>query len=485
MTGAGDAWVRAVARYGSHVFLRASDRDWTYAEFDDWARVVAARLSTRGVRAGTRVALVLDANPGHLATLAALTRLGAVAVPFDPALPPVELAELLVRSGAGVVVTEGDGTTEPPTPGDSRAPAKPVRVGADDPWAVLYTSGSTSRPRGVVVPQRAFAVTGAALADAHGYTAADTVLCALPLHHASATLMGWAPATTVGAAFTLTGRFSVSRFWDLVRARNATVTIVVPTIAELLLAAPPSPADRDHPLRLLVTHYDVPAFHHRFGTEVRTLWGMTETSGLGLTTRPGESTTDGSIGGPYPPDARVRVVGQDGADVMPGAVGELWFAHPAVMTGYDGEPPANGGIVSGDLVRELPGGGYAYVGRAKAVIKRGGENISAHELERVAAGYPGVREVVVVSVPDPVFVEEACAVVVWADGPDPVGLRAYCAARLAAWKVPRYVATWDAALPKLASLKVDRRAVRAGLDLTAADDRGPRTRNRTEEDADV
>lgn len=485
MTGAGRVWATAVARHGRRVFLRAGDRDWTYAEFDDWARVVAARLTARGVLAGTRVALVLGATPGHLATLVALSRLGAVAVPFDPALPPAELTDLLARSGASVVVTEEGGT---PVPGEDRAPAEPARVDPDDPWAVLFTSGSTSRPRGVVVPQRAFAVTGAALADAHAYTAADTVLCALPLHHASATLMSWAPATAVGAALTLTGRFSVSRFWDLVRARHATVTIVVPTIAELLLAAPPAPGDRDHPLRLLVTHYDLPAFHRRFGTEVRTLWGMTETSGLGLTTRAGEPTADGAVGTPYPPDARVRIVGQGGDDVPPGEAGELWFAHPAVMTGYDGEPPPSGGwVVSGDLVRKLPGGGYAYVGRAKTVIKRGGENISAHELERVAAGYAGVREVVVVSVPDPVFVEEACAVVVWADGPDPAGLRAHCAAQLAAWKVPRYVATWDAALPKLASMKVDRRAVRAGLDLTAADDRGQWTRNPsgTEENADV
>lgn len=475
MTGAGRAWADAVARHAGNVFLRAGDRDWTYAEFDDWARVIAARLR---VRPGERVALVMGATPGHLATLVALSRLGAVAVPLDPAQPDAERRDLLTRSGAGITVTDA----EPPAPGEERAPAAPEPVGDDDPWAVIYTSGSTSKPRGVVVPQRAFADTGAALADAHGYTAADTVLCALPLHHASATLMGWAPATAAGAAYTLAGRFSVSRFWDLVRTRHATVTIVVPTIAELLLTAAPTPGDRDHPLRLLVTHYAVPAFTERFGTEVRTLWGMTETSGLGLTTRPGELTTDGRVGTPYPPDARARVVGPDGADVVPGEVGELWFGHPAVMTGYDGEPPAPGWVASGDLVRQLPDGAYAYVGRAKAVIKRGGENISAHEVERVAAGHAGVREIVVVSVPDPVFVEEACAVVVWAGAPDPAGLRAHCATSLAAWKVPRYVATWDAALPKLASLKVDRRVVRAGLDLAAADDRGPRTRS---EEADV
>lgn len=485
MVTAGRAWAAAVARFGHRVFLRAEDRDWTYAEFDDRARAVAARLRARSVVPGSRVALVLHSTPGHLAVLVALSRLGAVAVPFDPGQPAAELTALVVRSGADLVLVDSDPTGDPPAPGEPRDPAEPAAAGPDDPWAVLFTSGSTSRPRGVVVPRRAFAVTGAAIADAHGYTAEDTVLCALPLHHASATLMGWAPATAVGAAFTLTGRFSVSRFWPLVRARRASVTIVVPTVAELLLTAPPAPDDRDHPLRLLVTHYAVPGFADRFGTEVRTLWGMTETSGLGLTTRPGEPTGEGAVGSPYPPDARVRVVGRDGRDVPPGEVGELWFAHPAVMTGYDGEPPPAGGwIVSGDLVRESPGGGYAYVGRAKAVIKRGGENISAHEVERVLAGHPGVREVVLVSVPDPVFVEEACAVVVWAGEPDPDGLRAYGAARLTAWQVPRYVSTWDGELPKLANLKVDRRGVRAGLDLAAADDRGTRIR-RSREDADV
>jgi acyl-CoA synthetase (AMP-forming)/AMP-acid ligase II len=219
----------------------------------------------------------------------------------------------------------------------------------------------------------------------------------------------------------------------------------------------------------------VPAFSHRFGTEVRTLWGMTETSGLGLTTRAGEPTAGGAVGRPYPPSAQVRLVDAGGEDVPPGQTGEIWFAHPAVMTGYQGEPsPAGGWITSGDLMRQLPDGSFAYVGRAKAVIKRGGENISAHEVERVIAGYPGVTEAVVVAVPDPVFVEEACAVVAWAGPADPAGLRAFCAARLAAFQVPRYVAAWPGALPKLSNHKLDRRRVRAGLDLAAADDRGPR-----------
>jgi crotonobetaine/carnitine-CoA ligase len=478
-------WDQTVRRYGPRRFLRAPGRDLSYAEFDRWARAVAARLAGLGVRAGHPVALVLGSTPAHLAILAGLTRLGAVAVPLDPARPEAEQKDLIRRSVAALVLAEPerdvtdavDATTlaAPPGAEDGPVPEQAV-VDPADPWAILYTSGSTSRPRGVVIPQRAFGVTGQALADAHGYGPGDTVLSVQPLHHASATLMSWAPAAAAGASLALVERFSVSGFWALVRQAGATVAIVVPTVAELLLTAPPAPGDRDHPLRLLVTHYDVPAFAARFGTEVRTLWGMTETSGLGLTTRAGEPTADGVVGRPYPPSAQVRLVDSDGRDVARGETGEVIFAHPAVMTGYLGEPPPPfGWISSGDLMRQRPDGSFAYVGRAKAVIKRGGENISAHEVERVIAGHAGVREVVVVAVPDPVFVEEACAVVAWAGRPDPAGLRAFCLGQLASFQVPRYVAAWPGALPKLSNHKIDRQAVRAGLDLSAADDRGPRT----------
>lgn len=503
MTGTGQdltaaaAWDQAVRRHGPRRFLRAPGRDLSYAGFDHWTGAVAARLAAAGIRAGHPVALVLGSTPAHLAVLAGLSRLGALAVPLDPGRPAPERQDLIRRSGAAFTIA-GPGREHPGAPGapgldvplldvatlaapsgpaDADGPVpEPARVDPADPWAILYTSGSTSRPRGVVIPQRAFGVTGQALADAHGYGPDDTVLSVQPLHHASATLMSWAPAVAAGASLALVERFSVSGFWALVRQAGATVAIVVPTVAELLLTAPPAPGDRDHPLRLLVTHYDVPAFAARFGTEVRTLWGMTETSGLGLTTRAGEPTAGGVVGRPYPPAARVRLVDPGGRDVAPGDTGEVLFAHPAVMTGYQGEPPPSfGWIASGDLMRQQPDGSFAYVGRAKAVIKRGGENISAHEVERVIAGHAGVTEVVVVAVPDPVFVEEACAVVAWAGPPDPAGLRAFCAGRLASFQVPRYVAAWPGALPKLSNHKIDRQAVRAGLDLPAADDRGPRT----------
>lgn len=479
-------WSDAAARYRDRVFLRTAATEYTYARFDDWARVVAARLAATGVRSGDHVALVLGSTPAHLVILTGVMLLGAVAVPLDPSHPPPELRELIERGGATSVIAERDGRLDgaldvtalaaEPAAGEPRA--EPITDRAPtDPWAILFTSGSTSKPRGVIIPQRAFAVTGRALARAHDYIGADTILSVQPLHHASSTLMSWAPSVAVGAALALVDRFSVSGFWELVRARRASAAIVVPTIAELLLAGPGTDRDRDHPLRLLVTHYDLPAFTDRFGVELRTLWGMTETSGLGLTRHAGDAVSLSGVGRPYPPDARIRLVDESDREVAPGEPGELLFAHPAAMTGYYGEETRGDGWVrSGDLMRQLPDGGFAYLGRVKAVIKRGGENISAHELERVIAEVPSVGEVTVVSVPDPVFVEEACAVVVWAGEPDTAAVRRYCRDRLAEWKVPRYIAGWQGELPKLSNHKIDRRRVAAGLDLDSADDRGARAR---------
>jgi len=183
----------------------------------------------------------------------------------------------------------------------------------------------------------------------------------------------------------------------------------------------------------------------------------------------------------------VRLVRADGTDAHVGEVGELWFRHPATMSGYLGEaPPADGWITSGDLATRDASGIVSYVGRQKNMIKRGGENVSLEELERTIFEHPDVDEVAVVAVPDPIFVEEACAVVVWRDGvPRVDALRQYCDGRLASWKSPRYIVSRTRPLPKLANLKLDRSALVAETHVAEADDReaGRAGRERDREDA--
>jgi acyl-CoA synthetase (AMP-forming)/AMP-acid ligase II len=497
------AWARAAARHGERPALVTQELTVSYRELDAWSVHVARAMREHGVGTGSRVALVV-ANSAHaVAVVVALSRLGAVLVPLDPTLTATELDDLVDRSGAGWVVSDGTAGAAlpagsgrwkglalddlvPTPPADVPLPVlEPTSLGPDDLWAIMFTSGSTSRPRGVMIPQRSFDETGRAMADALGYRGDDTVGSVLPFHHASVTLMSWAPAVAVGAAFALSGKFSRSGFWDFVRTSGTTVMTTVPTIAEILLTADPGPSDRDHPLRCVVTHRGVPAFSARFGVEVRALWAMTETGGLGCVQRPGDPA--GSVGPPYPPDAEVRLVRADGTDAQGDEVGELWFRHPATMSGYLGEaPPPDGWIASGDLATRDAGGVVSYVGRQKNMIKRGGENVSLEELERTIFEHPDVAEVAVVAVPDPIFVEEACAVVVWRDGlPHVEALRRYCDERLASWKSPRYIVSRTRPLPKLTNLKLDRRALVAETDLDEADDRQPgrARRGREREDA--
>jgi crotonobetaine/carnitine-CoA ligase len=303
----------------------------------------------------------------------------------------------------------------------------------------------------------------------------------LPLYHLSATVMGWACVVAAEAAFALAPRFSRSGFWPLADASGATVTLTVPTVVEMLLTEPPSPADRSHPLRLLITHRPYPAFTERFGVEVACLWGMTETSGMGLGTRPGAtSAAPGLIGTPYPPDAEVRLLDPTGKPVPRGTPGELFFRHPAVMLGYFREGTSSYGspgqpVRSGDLALQDDEGNYHYVGRLKNMIKRGGENVSGEEVERHIAGHPQVAEVVVVPVPDPVYVEEVCAVVYPLGTPAPGELAdslvAWCATRLPDWKTPRYFVVRDEPIPKLGNQKFDRKTLMAQMAGAALIDR--------------
>lgn len=479
-------WTDQVAAHPNRRFLYFEGQEWTYGEFDTWSRVLSGELIELGIGRRTHVAIVLANSAAYLRLLLALTHLGAVSVPVNCAGSAGDIDFVLQHCDADWVVTDAgriediraspaqakggsfvlatDGLT------DIRATGMPARSAggqppaADDPWSIVYTSGSTGRPRGVVVPQRAFGVTGAAIAGHFGYRGDDTVLCVLPLYHLSATLMGWAPAVAAGASFAMSTKFSRSRFWTLVDAAHATVTITVPTVVEMVMTNEPAPTDTAHPLRLLVTHRYYPRFAERFGVEGRCLWGMTETSGMGIGTRPSGPTPEpDTIGTPYPPDAEIEVLDPaDGQPVARGQAGELWFRHPAVMLGYYREEPSPYGtpgraVRSGDLVTEDEQGSYHYVGRLKNMIKRGGENISAEEVERMILRLPEVVEVLVVSVPDAIYVEELCAVVVPASCADSIvdTVIAWCHRELPDWKVPRYYVVMGEPLPKLGNEKVD------------------------------
>jgi crotonobetaine/carnitine-CoA ligase len=276
-------------------------------------------------------------------------------------------------------------------------------------------------------------------------------------------------ALTAGASLVLEERFSASAWWEQVRARQATIFNAIGAMVAMLLAQPPSPADRDHRVRFVVT--TVPPqlwrpFEERFGVTVVSGYSQTE-SILGCITRPDRPAPVGSVGTPLP-GLEVKLVDADGKAVPVGAAGEA-LVRPvgdgAIMAGYYRDPGrtaevmAGGWLRTGDLLRQDADGFYYFVDRVKDIVRRSGENISSAEVEGALLAHPAVAEVAVVAVPDPIRMEEVKAIVRLTAGetPDstlPQDLLAWCGERLAAFKVPRYLEFRAEEMPKTPTMRV-------------------------------
>jgi crotonobetaine/carnitine-CoA ligase len=272
-------------------------------------------------------------------------------------------------------------------------------------------------------------------------------------------------------------RFSVSRFWDVVRANRVTQLFAVASIPALLMKAPPDPRDRDHGVRFAL-QIGVPAALHaaldeRWGFPWLEGYGLTET-GLVVAMPPGEEAAmvgSGSIGRPCP-EVDLRLVGEDGAAVASGEAGEIAVRAPGMMRGYLGRPRESaktvrdGWLHTGDLARADERGHLYFLGRRKDMIRRSGENVSAAEIEDVIRSHPAVLEVAVVPVFDELRGEEIKAHV--APVPDaalsPEDIVAHCEGRLARHKVPRYIELRHEPFPRTPSMRVRKR------ELIAADE---------------
>ncbi|MDX6685829.1 MAG: carnitine-CoA ligase [Baekduia sp.] len=494
---------------GPDVPFLISDDDvrLTYGEMDRSVNSIAHGLQAEGVGAGDRVALLLPNGPALLRIQLALQKLGAVMVPMISGSSHAEIHYVLnhcrpthvvagadawsaVARGGGIDVqhdlrayvdggADGAADTAVFETGRDDRPEDPG-IAPLDPMSIMYTSGSTGRPKGVVQPSIGFLSAGRAIAARLGATADDNFFSALPLFHTAATHMLLAPAIACGARFTLVSAFSRGRFWDQVRASGGTVALLMPAQLSILMTAEPRPDDRDHPLRVISSHIRPDAFVERFGVDVCTTWSMTETSGIGTLSAPG--TTDyrpKMIGTAMSDEAEVKVVGLDGRPVPPGELGEFCFRHPHVMTGYF-EDEANtaaaledGWVRTGDLCALDEEGRVYFHGRLKHVIKRAGENIAGEEVEFTLMAHPAVEECVVCGVEDPIYTEEVHASVVVREGMQltPEELTTWCAERLSAFKVPRYVTCRSSAFPRLANGKTNRRAVNEAVDVAFAWDR--------------
>ncbi|HEX6359603.1 class I adenylate-forming enzyme family protein [Actinophytocola sp.] len=460
-----------------------------YGEMWLRARQVAGLLRAAGVSPGDRIGVHLTNCVEFYECWLGAATAGVVTVPTNPLASADELSYLLDHSrcrlvvtqtslldtvsaavkGLPVLVTDVDTLTAstPAEPYDHRSSTAPV--------SVLYTSGTTSRPKGVVITHASYLAAGDVVAGHLRLTPVDRQLVVLPLFHGNAQFYSTMSALVTGASIALAPRFSASRWSEQATVLDATVTSLFAAPMRMILAAPPTAYDRAHRLRAgmfaqNLSAAQLTAFEERFGVPMIQLYGMTETV-TPPTMNPLYGDRRGNAVGRPVTGARLRIVDDRGKDVAPGESGELLVAGEpghTIMAGYLDNPEAtrqavrNGWLHTGDRVRADEDGYLYFVDRAKDVIKRAGENVASAEVEAAINAHPEVFECAVVGVPDDIRDEAIKAYVVRTEDAtiSAEQLREWCRTRLAKFRVPDHVEFVDL-LPRTSVGKIQKHLLRA------------------------
>ena len=472
---------RRAARDPNRPYLVHDGGSLTFSELDTAANRLANGLAEHGIGEGTRVAVMLDNHPDLVCLFFALAKLGAVQVPVNTRLKGDPLAYLLAHAEPAMVIAESgyapvvetavaDGTVsfvwradadDAPTHGvlafrELRAVSDAPPTGsptASHVLTVLYTSGTTGPPKGVLVTDKMHRASAAASAMAADVRPGDVMYLWEPLYHIGG-LQVLVLALEHDVTIILGDRFSASGFWREVRGSGATQIHFLGGILQMLLAQPPRANDRDHRVRVAWgggAPADVwRAFEERFGVQVRESYGMTEASSL---TSINVDARFGTVGRSAP-WFEVRIAGDDGAFLPPGASGEILVRErePGLITpGYFRDPEATaravqgGWLHTGDLGYLDEQGYLHFCGRLKDCVRHRGENVSAWEIERVVERLDCVEECAVVGVPSAVGEEDIKLFVKPRQGAalDADTVFDWCAWHLADYQVPRYLAVVD------------------------------------------
>ncbi len=469
----------------------------SYRALDQRAARAALALRRLGIAPGDRVALLSHNRVEFLDLFFAAGKGACVLVPLGTRLTAHEIAPILADSGARLLVHDGEHAAlvatlrtlpeasgverwlsldEAATPGagfaalcdgEDAAGFAPTRRSPEDLYCLLYTSGTTGRPKGVMIPHRQVAWNGYNTVAGWQLTAADVSPIFTPLYHAGGLFAFLVPILTIGGAIVLHRGFDPGEIWRTVERERCTVILGVPTIWKLLAEAPEfEHADLSSVCCLYSGGAPLPTWiaevYQRRGLVFKQGFGMTEVGVNCFAMTVEDSLAKlGSIGKPMM-HTEVRLVGADGRDVPTGEVGELWFRGPHLSQGYWNRPEATaeayvdgGWFRSGDLARCDADGFFTIAGRAKEMIISGGVNVYPAEIEAVLLQHPGVRDAAVVGVEDPTWGEAGIAFVVpLAAGSAPAEpLLEFVGERLARFKLPKAVVHL-AELPRTAYGKV-------------------------------
>jgi len=488
-----DIFAARFPKNGTAAFLTTREgRVYTYDDLRHLSARMAHTLVARGVKPGDRVAVQVEKTPEGVWLYLACLRAGAALLPMNPAYRCDELEYFLDDAEPALVVGDPGNTDLIGLCGSRRIPflgldaqgagslmdesarhdadfATVTRT-SDDLAAILYSSGTTGRPKGVMLSHGNLESNATTLHKLWQFKPGDVLLHALPIFHTHGLFVALNTTLMNGSSMIFHNRFSAEDvIADLPRA---TVFMGVPTYYVRLVGTPGFTRDVCTHMRLFISgsapllEETFRAFEHRTGLQILERYGMTE-AGMITSAHVDKPRRAGTVGWPLP-DVTLRVLNENGAPIKGDETGEIQIKGPNVFRAYWKKPEktaediVDGWFKTGDLARIEPDGMIAIVGRAKDMMISGGFNVYPKEIEDVLDAVTGIDESAVVGMPHPDFGEAGLAVLTLEKGaaaPDEQTLRAHLKERLANYKVPKLIVVADS-LPRNAMGKVQKKLLR-------------------------
>jgi len=473
------------------VAIKLDDLEMTFAQLDGASSLAAGWLRDLGVGPGDRVGIMLPNIPQFPILYYGVLHAGGIVVPMNPLFKEREVEYYLTDSGAKVLFA-WEGVADQAQPGAeaagaayevvdagfmqrlaSHAPAPEVVDRAPDDTAVLlYTSGTTGKPKGAELTHSNLLSNVTTCVGLFDGTSDDVIFGGLPLFHSFGQMCGLNAAVTCGATLTLIPRFDPTKALEVLQRDKVTIMQGVPTMYVALVQHPEHGSYDTSSLRLSVSGgASLPVeilrgFEKEFDAILLEGYGLSETSPVASFNHPDRERKAGSIGTPIK-DVEMRLVDQDWHDVPAGEIGEIAIKGPNVMKGYWQRPDATAEVIrddwfrTGDLAKVDEEGYYFIVDRAKDMIIRGGYNIYPREVEEVLYEHPAVAEAAVVGVPDPEYGEEVGAAITLKPGASATSeeIQQFVKDRIAAYKYPRVVWFLADGLPKGPTGKILKREI--------------------------
>lgn len=468
---------RAAETSGSRMFLRAPDGDVSFSGFYERVLRRAGGFKEQGVARHQLVVIRLPAGVRFLEAWFGVIAIGAVPVPIAPNSSQRELEYAVSDAGAQWLVDRNESSSARPARLLRQIDSESVEVApatGSEPASIVYTSGTSGMPKGVVIRHQAYVWAGESYPAWLGLNSSDHIWTCLPPHHVNHQAYSVMGALAWNLPLTITDRFSATTFWAEAARLGVTATNLVGGMAQFIADRAGS-ALTPHRLRII---YAAPAgsprfrkeFEARFRTKLITGYAMSE-SVFGCIEGIHDDPLERCIGRPREHPKRLFVNEMEIRDASgeclgENELGEITIRNPAITPGYWNAPEqtaerlVDGWLRTGDLGFRDSENRFFLVGRLKEIIRRKGENIAPVEVEEVLLEHPAVREVAVIGVQADHGEEEVHAFVATDEDVDPTALRGWCAERLSAFKVPD-VFTFLPELPKTATMRIAKHALRA------------------------